>query len=65
MVSLAIAFISILVLRQLLHFQNQHRDRQQNRTMDPESCEVTETEGFLRIDKDETDWANPAFRYHL
>ncbi|KAL2826996.1 major facilitator superfamily domain-containing protein [Aspergillus cavernicola] len=64
MISLAGAFISILVLRQLFHFQNQRRDSQQKVKLDPESREAIETE-VVAQDKDETDWENQNFRYYL
>ncbi|KAJ5381673.1 uncharacterized protein N7496_004101 [Penicillium cataractarum] len=65
MISLAIAFIAILSLRQLLHIQNQHRNSQQNVNIDPESPEPIDNEGFAVLAKDETDWENPKFRYYL
>lgn len=65
MISLAIAFVAILALRYLLQFQNQQRDRQQNGRIDPESRRVIDTEEVVALDKDETDWENPGFRYYL
>ncbi|KAL3457758.1 major facilitator superfamily domain-containing protein [Aspergillus heterothallicus] len=65
MISLAIALVAILALRQLLQFQNQRRDRQQGVAIDPESREVMETEEVVVLDKDETDWENRSFRYYL
>jgi hypothetical protein len=65
MISLAIAFVAILLLRQLLSIQNQHRNSQQNVNINPESRESIDTEEFVGLAKDETDWENPNFRYHL
>lgn len=69
MISLAIAFVAILGLRQLFQFQNQQRDRQQNVKLDPESREESEIEEVvalgIALDQDETDWENPNFRYYL
>lgn len=65
MISLAIAFVAILLLRQLLSIQNQRRNSQQNVNIDPESRESIDTEEFVVLDKDETDWENPNFRYYL
>ncbi|KAJ5776516.1 uncharacterized protein N7511_001527 [Penicillium nucicola] len=65
MISLAIAFVAILLLRQILHFQNQRRNSQQNVIIDPESGESDETEELVVLSKDETDWENPNFRYYL
>ncbi|BCS18605.1 uncharacterized protein APUU_11433S [Aspergillus puulaauensis] len=65
MISLAIAFVAILALRHLLQFQNQQRDRQQNGRIDPESRRVIDAEEVVTLDKDETDWENPGFRYYL
>ena len=69
MISLAIAFVAILGLRQIFQFQNQQRDRQQNVKIDPESREESEIEEVVALDialnQDETDWENPNFRYYL
>lgn len=69
MISLAIALVAILGLRQLFQFQNQQRDRQQNVKIDPESREESEIEEVvalgIALDQDETDWENPNFRYYL
>lgn len=69
MISLAIAFVAIICLRQLFQFQNQQRDRQQNVKRNPESREESEIEEVLALDialdQDETDWENPNFRYYL
>jgi hypothetical protein len=67
MISLAIAFVALLVLRQLMDFQNRYRDRQQNVKIDPESesSGVTETAEAVALDADETDWENRSFRYYL
>ncbi|CRL21279.1 Sucrose/H+ symporter, plant [Penicillium camemberti] len=69
MISLAIAFVAILGLRQLFQFQNQQRDRKQNVKIDPESREESEIEEVvalgIALDQDETDWENPNFRYYL
>jgi hypothetical protein len=64
MISLAIAFISILALRVLFDFQNRARDRQQNVKIDPETTEAAESE-VVALDQDETDWQNQRFRYYL
>jgi hypothetical protein len=65
MISLAIALVAILALRQMMQFQNQHRDRQQGVKIDPESREAIESEEIVALDKDETDWENVSFRYYL
>ncbi|KAL2857735.1 major facilitator superfamily domain-containing protein [Aspergillus pseudoustus] len=65
MISLAIAVVSILALRQVLQFQNRCRDRQQGIKIDPESREAVEAEEVVALDKDETDWENRTFRYYL
>lgn len=65
MTSLGIAFLAILLLREILHFQNKQRNRQQNVNIDPESREAIDIEEFVMTAKDETDWENPRFRYYL
>ncbi|KAL2789383.1 major facilitator superfamily domain-containing protein [Aspergillus keveii] len=65
MISLAIALVAILALRQMMQFQNRHRDRQQGVNIDPESREAIESEEVVALDKDETDWDNASFRYYL
>lgn len=65
MTSLGIAFVAILVLREVLHFQNKQRDSQQNVNIDPESREAIDIEELSMTTKDETDWENPRFRYYL
>lgn len=65
MISLAIAFVAILLLRQLLYIQNQRRNSQQNVNIDPESPESIDTEELAVLAKDETDWENQNFRYYL
>jgi hypothetical protein len=60
MISLAIALVAILGLRQLFQFQNQQRDRQKNVKIHPESCEESEIEKVvalgIALDQDVTDW---------
>ncbi|KAJ5921220.1 hypothetical protein N7466_009546 [Penicillium verhagenii] len=65
MTSLGIAFVAILLLRQLYYFKNQHRDSQQTTKIDPESRTTIDTGEDVAPDKDETDWENPRFRYYL
>ncbi|KAJ5823636.1 Major facilitator superfamily domain general substrate transporter [Penicillium robsamsonii] len=51
MISLAIAFVAILGLRQIFQFQNQQHDRRQNVKIDPELRRDFETDEVAALDR--------------
>jgi hypothetical protein len=65
MISHAIAFVTVLVLRQLFDYQNRSRNRKQGVNIDPEAYRAADAEEIIALDKNETDWENQSFRYYL
>ena len=66
LVCIALAIVSILMLRQYMVWENKRRDRDQGVFIDPEAKEKANAEEHLvQTDLDETDWVNKKFRYYL
>lgn len=67
LVCIALAAVSIMILRQYMVWENKRRDREQGVHIDPEvRGEQESTEDHLvQAGLDETDWENKQFRYYL
>ncbi|OAA72334.1 Major facilitator superfamily domain, general substrate transporter [Cordyceps fumosorosea ARSEF 2679] len=65
MISMIIASISMLALRQYMVWDNKRRDRDQGVCIDPEAGVESTSEHLVRTGLDETDWQNKRFRYFL
>ena len=63
---MVLATVSVLVLRQVMVYQNSRRNRIQGFKIDPEiASRVQGEEVFQGQEVDETDWQNAYFRYYL